>query len=459
VLPGDYSIAVNKKGFRSPPTSVRIIDKLAAELSTPLVVDTPKRLSVYLAPAADEQHHPWQVRLLSTNQRTRSAAVVSESRVSPIGEWVQQNLASGDYAIQVRRSDGALWLQQELAIDGEDLTRSLTVAGMHISGDLRLGERPLGARIIFDGEAGAGLEADSGGMFSGDIPPGPMERVVRIESNAPPVRRTVHAKIQQSESGDLRLSLLLPRTEISGRVVDEREEAQPGAIVMVAHEATNEIQQVFANQDGTFDLAGLEPGQYRVTADAFQHSSKPVPVTIEQDNVADVTIVLEKQARVVGIMTSGALPVIQARIDAVPRDVTVPATLPEFSTNEQGKFLLDLPPGTQSFDLLAVHPAFDVVMTRAHVDNQKVLHLLTNQTGGTLTVETRDSQQWLLRHAGAEFPLAYVASQAGGAIDATRVTISRLPWGPYSVCSIRSGKCVDTYLPPLGTATLSTAER
>lgn len=459
LLPGEYSISIDKKGFTSPRTSVRIIENLAAELSAPLVVDTPKRLSVYLAPAADEQQHPWQVRLLSLNHRARSASVVSESRVSPIGEWVQQNLASGDYAIQVRRSNGALWMQQELAIDGEDVTRSLTVAGMHISGDLRLGEQPLAARVIFDGEAGAVLKADSDGTFSGDIPPGPMDRVVRIESDAPPVRRTVNAKIRQSESGDLRLSLLLPRTELSGRVVDERQEAQPGAIVMAAHDATNEVQQVFASRDGTFDLAGLEPGQYRVTADAFQHSSKPVLVTIEQNNVADVTIVLEKQARVVGIMTSGTLPVIQARIDAVPRDVTVPATLPEFVTNEQGKFLLDLPPGTQSFDLLAVHPAFDVVLTRAHVDNQKVLHLLTNQTGGTLTVETRDAQQWLLRHAGAEFPLAYVASQAGGAIDAARVTISRLPWGPYSLCSIRSGKCVDTYLPPLGTATVSMAEK
>src|SRR6186713_139397 len=54
---------------------------------------------------------------------------------------------------------------------------------------------------------------------------------------------------------------------IQGRVVDDSEAVLPGVVVVVTHQASGIYRQVVSNSDGSYYIAGIVPGPYRVTAD------------------------------------------------------------------------------------------------------------------------------------------------------------------------------------------------
>ena len=64
---------------------------------------------------------------------------------------------------------------------------------------------------------------------------------------------------------------------IQGRVVDDSEAVLPGVVVVVTHQASGIYRQVVSNSDGSYYIAGIVPGPYRVTADlqGFKKYERP----------------------------------------------------------------------------------------------------------------------------------------------------------------------------------------
>ncbi len=80
---------------------------------------------------------------------------------------------------------------------------------------------------------------------------------------------------------------------IQGRVVDESEGVLPGVVVVVTHQASGIFRQVVSNTDGSYYIAGIVPGPYRVTADlqGFKKYERPdVVLTIGNTTNLDIKL-------------------------------------------------------------------------------------------------------------------------------------------------------------------------
>lgn len=458
LAPGDYSIrGEGKGGLTTQPEQVKMLAGVAAELNASLLLDLPKKLTVTVFPRLDPYGGRWIVRMVSNNPRHARGEVLGESPVSKEGDWTYSRLIAGTYEVDVLTSKGEVWKFQDVTIEHDDVTVAVAALSAMITGSVVLGDRPLKASLSFGGENWPKIESDSEGRFTGAIPPGEQEeRSVLVEAETPRLRRTIRAHIERDESGGLHLDIKLPATTLMGRVMKQDHSTVPYALLTISNLASRNSDQAFGQRDGSFQVAGYEPGTYGVTADSGpEGKSRETTVVLRDGELTEVDLVVEKAETVRGRITIGEVPVIAADIYAFLRDTSAPF-IPQARTDESGFFELVLPPGTTTFDGLVIHPAFDTMFGRATIQHEKQLHIRTQQIGGTVTLEsTPKNDLVLLLHGGAEVTANFLADRAGGSIAPGRITVPRLEPGHYMACTVNKGKCVNGYLPPHGTLTLS----
>jgi len=446
---GEYSISAKKQLLIAQTRSVKVLAGVAAEVREPLLLDTPKQLTLIVIPPLDPEGEAWRLHFTPTESN-----VTIEDRASAIGSWTRTGLVAGSYDLTILDGRGGRWKSESLTIGSDDVTLPVAASGVKVRGRVLLGGRPLRAKLSFGGEWGRALESDDDGRFAGEIPVDENdERLIFVEADTPNVVLTVRAKIERNESGESHLLLELPATTLMGRVLTDDGSSAPHALITVSGGA-DAFEQAFAGSDGTFQIAGLAPGTYKVVADSHERKSKPLSVDLKANEPAEVELVLEREELLRGKMTMGETPVIAATIFVLPRDAWGPI-VPQTKTNERGNFQLRLPPGTTIFDGIAVHPAFDTVIARGTVRPDRVAWVPTNQIGGTLIVESREPDNLLLLHKGAEVLARTVANLGGGTVAPDRVTLARLEPGEYAVCSRDKKVCASGYLPPHGMLTLA----
>lgn len=448
---GEYVVRAAKNGLTSRAETVRIIDGAAAELNAPLLLDRSKQLSVSLLPLLDPSGAPWRVALYAVNG----------SRVEPVtesasadGKWLQRALVAGEYRLEIRTSGGGVWDTRNVTIAGDDVALAIGVAPQHVSGIVKLGERPIAATLTFGGEGGVELRSGDDGRFAGSVPPPEQgdEWSIAIESSSPDIHRVVRTRD---------LSLVLPATTLLGRVRNEDGSAAQNAILAIRRvDDAIPIEQAFADSDGHFQLAGFAPGRYDITAEAFQRTSDVVHVDLQADvDPAQLEIVVRNDVAVRGRIVIGDTPIAGARIVAFPRDSRT-TFLPEAMSNGDGRFELALPPNTGTYDLFAAHPAFDIISARLTPQREKLLLITTQQSGGMLVVDAPASELVRLEHDGAELPMRWAAENSGGSASVNdkrqHIEMRRLEAGHYAAC-VRD-RCVAGFVPPFGTLTLSVAD-
>jgi hypothetical protein len=447
---GEYSLSAKKKSLVAQTRVVKVLAGIAAEVREPLLLDTPKRLTVLVMPPIDPEGDPWRVRFTPTGSDE-----TVEDRASAIGHWTREGLVAGSYDITILDSRGGRWKSETVTIESEDVTFPVAASGMKVRGRVLAGGRPLRAKLSFDGEWGRMLESDDDGRFAGDIPLAKdEERLIFVQSETPTVSLKVRRKLEPNEAGECDLLLELSGTTLMGRVLKEDRSPEPYALVSVSGNDSEIFEQVSAESDGTFQIAALPPGGYAVIADSSAEQSKRLSVDLKPNEPVEVELVLESRGILRGKMTMGETPVIGATIFVMPRDAWAPF-LTDAKTNERGNFVVRLPPGTTIFDGIAIHPAFDTVIARGAMKKDRVAWVPTNQIGGTLIVESSEPADVMLMHRGAEVSAHAVVSRGGGIATQDRVTLVRLEPGEYSVCNRDKKSCASGYLPPYGTLTLA----
>ena len=457
LAPGAYVVRARGAGLVTRAVSVTVIAGLAAEMTAPLLLDRPKRLTVLLAPPLDPDLKPWIVSLASLDAARSHASVVSESSATASGEWSASGLIAGDYVLSVRRPNGQQWAFQETTIV-DDTTLPLTITGERISGEITFGERPLRAKLSFGGEGGVTLQSDAAGRFEGEIPlQDGDERAVFVDGDPLPIEITIRTKIDRTESGERRILIHLPETSLSGRVL--LSDGSPGSHVIVTATRRNPrvLTQTISGENGTFAFMGIAAGDWHVLADDERYGRSESQVRVASGEAAEVDLVLRSHVVVHGSFATGANPVIQADVYAFPRDTSFAPFLPQAKTTNGGRFEIKLPPKTTIADLFLVHPAFDIAMTRISMPPDVVHNITATQIGGTLIVDAKSPERLLLRHSGAECWLSWlpILPGVGAAIDSSRVVVSRLQPGEYSVCDAQTNQCGRGYVPPFGTLTLT----
>lgn len=463
VPPGEYFISASAKSLTSDFIQIEVVANRTAELTTPLLIDVPRRVQATIFPNVDPEGKPWIVSASVKRPGSHQLDAVTTSKADADGVWEQKGLRDGEYLLTVERSgEGGQWASQWVTVSG-DLDVRLTVPIMKIAGQLLYGDQPIAARLTFGGEFGPrreSLTADGNGRFSGLIPEPEGELWdIYIEPAALGTGITLHdiPGIRKADEPVVYFDLRLPRTAVFGSVVLPDGAAAPFALVRIKSEGRS-VDTASAAKDGTFQILGLPAGTYEMLAEGFLMASDVVEYRIQGDESPPLRLTLRDTQQVKGrIVTSGGVPVIGASIGALPVNASRLGMGHLERTNEHGAFLLQVRPDVTLVDILVAPPGFATVIARTPVRADRYMEITVDQLGGTLIVDLPPDSDALLSQDGATWSLYLVSWAAAGTDEkfekSRRITIPSLRAGQYSVCVQQ--RCKSGYVAPHGSLQLS----
>jgi hypothetical protein len=464
VPPGEYVVRARAARRISDRRTVQIVGGANAVLKEPLVVRRPRRIVVTIVPSLDPAKQRWQVELTAAQVGTNRFDVVDHSFVPADGIWSKNELPPGAYELTVQQQDGSVWKRLPVIVPpGDDVELGVLLTTQNVSGTIKLGDRPIAAKLRFGGSMAPAIVADSDGVFSGIVPEltSSADVAVVVRSESPDILRTIEADGTRRENGDLVFDLRLPATVIMGKAINEDGSPEKFALITLQSGDGRVFEQAISKEDGSFQLEGFEPGTYTLYGEGFQKSSSLVEVEARADvsEVSPVEIVLHEKLLVRGEVRAQGGRVAGTDVYALPLNVRTPF-VPQATSDANGRFTLQLPPGTEVYDVLAVPRGFAMTSGRVRREARKVLTVDLDQRGGTLAIDAPVDASLLLIHDGAELLVDFMVGVAGAARTTVggrqRVTIPNLESGPYAVCN--RGKCASAYVPPFATATISVAE-
>jgi hypothetical protein len=473
VPPGEYSISAFHGALASADQRIRVARDSETELLEPLLLEPPKTLTVQLDPPLDPGGHPWRVQLTAESLVNGQASFIASELASATGEWRRERLHSGSYGLTVIDAAGGKWTREEIRV-ADSLRATIHVPMVNVTGSVKLGSRPLAARLHFGGEHGGvsvPLESDRDGAFEGRLPERPdgVWNEVTVTSTSPPLNRTLtNVKV------GAHVDLILASTYVEGEVVDEAGKRVTRALVN-ARGGGEPLTQTDVQTDGTFELHGLAEGAATLQASSPLGDSDPTTVMLREDDVAHVKLVVRSPARLAGRVLSTVGPVAGARVAVVPTDTAPLFTIP-VSTDVDGRFTSPLQAGTHEVDVLVEAPGFAFKMFHMSVPDRGI-DILLDQLGGSLAIIVPQfdgsdaSPQPFLLHGGAQARAAFLREVRFERSAKATVTIrlANVERGSYTLCFVSPGeeaalragqlqasrRCVSGFLAPLGDLALT----
>jgi hypothetical protein len=221
---------------------------------------------------------------------------------------------------------------------------------------------------------------------------------------------------------------------------------------------------------GSFEVAQLAPGSYTAMAESVEGVSERTALEVVDGVEAELRLVLTRSDRVAFQVVSGQGPVADASVQVwiapgVPRAST--------ATDPDGRFEVDLPPGTTEVGLTVGAPGHALKLTRLPV--AKEVTILLGESGGTLVLEL-DRPGRARDAAGTPYLVHDGAIEAAGALPGWGTihagsgppVVEAIEPGVYALClagpedvpliwrgALPSGRCRAGSLEPGGTLVLS----
>jgi hypothetical protein len=435
-------------------------------------------LDLVVTPGVDPEGRPWLLTVDAVAPRWRR--IVDDAAASTAGRWARRGLTAGSYRVDVKSGDGTPWLQRFFELDAGTGPLSLRVGFLEVAGRVRLGARPVRARLIFSNEGGgesapASLMSGEDGRFQGVLPVsagGPATLwTVEVRSREPPILRRIEGVSVRPAAGETaaRLELELPIVAVRGRVVSAEGEPRSAALVTL-EDARGDARSVATNDEGGFELPDVPPGSYTAMAEAPDGVSERTPLEVVEGVETEVQLVLTPLERFAFHVLSSQGPVANAVVQ-----VWVPPGLPRglARTDPDGRFETDLPPGTTEVGLTVGAAGHPLKLTRMPVSDEQTITL--GASGGTLVLDLERPGRALdltpyLVHEGAIEAAGSLADWAGVAQPRTGGTavVRAIEPGVYALClagpdetatlwrgALPSSRCRMGSVEPGGTLTLS----
>jgi hypothetical protein len=441
VPPGRHVVAVECEAASA-------FRELHVEAERETRVDPPLRLEeltldVTVTPGVDPDGRPWRITVVATAPHWRRIA--DDAPLAADGRWTRRGLTAGTYRVDLEGSDGTQRLQRFLDLDERSGPLSLRVGLVPVAGRVRLGARPLRARLVFTNAAGgepATLASDEDGRFQGLLPIGTdvVESLWTVEAHGaqPPVQRRLESVRvpPPSGAGSAWLELALPMVAVRGTVVSEEGEPRSGAQVTIEDTGGGARAVTASDEAGGFEVAELPPGRYTALADSAEGVSEPTALEVVEGVESELALVLKSAERVAFHVASSQGPVADAAVQfwippGVPRGFT--------RTDADGRFAADLPPGTTEVGLTVGAPGHALKLARLPVADEQTITLAT--AGGTLLLELQrpgrapDGTPYLVHDGAIEAAgaLAGWGADVAGGRDGGRLVVEA---GSYALCFV-----------------------
>lgn len=293
IAPGTYNVVVSKDGYSTiTRTNIHVESGREQKLAR-LAIVALARLAISATPPLDFYGNPWLARLNKGVAGTPYEQLARAGKFSQTGIWSTNLLDSGTYRLEILSSRGERVATKYVDVDGA-ASIDLHIDSIPIHGQLRVGERPAKGIVSLVWEDGSSLSfrTSAEGEFSGIVThEGSWRATVRTASprmelhlNDIQVRRR-----DEEESATVRIDL--PAGQIRGSAVGEDEQPVRAASVMLLRDGTL-IATTATADDGTFSFAGIENGAIQLNAAAKGFSSGYAPVTVDDDHVSPIKLVL-----------------------------------------------------------------------------------------------------------------------------------------------------------------------
>src|SRR6185369_7908260 len=126
---------------------------------------------------------------------------------------------------------------------------------------------------------------------------------------------------------------------LNGTVFDPKQQVVPGAALRLTAVSTEATRQVVSNEHGSYQITGLLPGEYKLTADAsgFAAWSQTINLEVGQQMKCDVTLSVSSVSGVVRVENEAA---VLRTNDASVGEVVEPTAIRNLPLN--GRMLIDL---------------------------------------------------------------------------------------------------------------------
>jgi hypothetical protein len=449
VEPGSYRIsATSGVGIASEERLVELKPGLETELLRPLILEKLVPLRITVQPALIPEIGPWQVSV----ERRRSSVMTDRIASAPVrsgsGEVELGTLPPGSYVIRVASSghEGD-YARREIRLP-EDANAIVSVDVTHVEGTITLGEKPIAAQIRIGGRnrsPAVQTRSNEKGHFATFAPTMPgTSWLISVDAAIPRISSDLNVAPVAIENG-VRLDIHLSAGTIDGVVTEAVTGAPARANVNVYRidgdgPATGIAQASSSATDGKFSLTGLHPGRYEVQAEGSGgRTTDRVEVTVSEDEIADVKLVLGPDTRLKGrVIADGGSPVAGAIVYVIPFETPPLLWLPR-TTSAAGDFEVALPATTKSAMVAVIAGGFAFRAFRAPVEFGRQLNIAVRQNGGALELEGATSatgaQLPMVVHNGIALPLMFFLTSHIGTTNGSAATLPLVEPGDYAICA------------------------
>lgn len=306
--PGRYRLVSEAAGV-SPAVLPEVEVRPGTEFTLPRPVrhDPFGEAEVVLDPAADPKGEPWTVELREAVPLYPGTPAAARTRTADQSGRVRAaGLRADLYEVSVRDSTGSVVHHAELDLfGGGHRVLQLSVRPVVLRGRITAGGEPLAAELQLAGDAReyVTLTAGENGTFETTLPrKGTWSATVlyprgrtAARIKVPPV--TIPDSVPAGGAHEVTIELAGGR--VYGEVTERGGRRVRGAVYL-RRNGQLEAQQL-TTDEGTFDIVGLQRGEYLVEAQtANGGTARPLEITIDESDSREVTVVTEPYVRFAG---------------------------------------------------------------------------------------------------------------------------------------------------------------
>jgi hypothetical protein len=444
VSPGGYQLEATHPQYAPAVVGVHVLQDREASLQTPLLLTEALQVTIQVSPATAPGDQPWRITLAPEHpggvRGPRTEAVIADA----LGFATTPPLARGEYKLNVGPLDapgGKIWLQRSIDLNDGGGHVDVRVPFIRVEGTVTLAAKPVKAQIFFGGRSGlAGFvtETDEDGRFGGIVARDGRWSVT-VQEMALGIERTVPVELEPNEDGLATLEVELPDTRVRGRTIDSTGQPVTGAIVTSRPVVGGPSSQVFSQDNGSFELVGIDEGLIFLGAETRSLESERVVLAVGEGNRPVVELVLTERVVVRAMVrTARGDPVAGGQVSVWdPNSLIQIAQVP---TGHDGRFEVAVRPGRGPVIVTVIAPSFSAHSALQELESGA--DIVLHQAGGSLSISGLD--EWgagtsltLLTDAQGLFhhvDLETMARINHGVLSPSEIVVPMLPTGGSMLC-------------------------
>jgi hypothetical protein len=453
VAEGAYMITARKTGWSRATREVRVDG--AREAAAGLMILPPlARAEVIIDPPLDSAGRRWRVILDRETVRATGTAALAEGTAGADGRWWRDGLEAGTYLLRVSDGGGNDFERTRINVVPNAPPLHLSFSAIVVRGTVRIGDRPLRADLTFQSQEGSSsvtLASGENGELAGTLPHEGKWRVEAAPYGTEQLLGKKNIEVKLCD-GVARVDIVFPAGIVAGQVVDES--GKPARAAIRLGPKNGPMVYVRTQDDGKFELVGVDPGHAEIEASRRTESSGLVPVTIGKDRAEELKLTLRRKRTINGwVVSPSGAPIAGAVVH-----ITRPMAIEETVSGPAGDFVVHVPRGIAAIDIAICAIGYPVKLVHipisAEMENDPRFVLGT--TGGVLVAKVGTRPWPWIRFRGGFMPLTALLTGTLGSPSLNPVRRGGLEFllepGTYTVCPTKelSPRCMQHDVRPSG---------